>query len=97
MSADDSFGFPGRDDALIDDPNGLDVWLPAFPGQDISYGAEVMLDMADVVTPETRSALMGSNLDPHMQLNAPIPEYPHFGYDSFPSTALSQLPPDEGL
>ncbi|KAL4919639.1 hypothetical protein BDW62DRAFT_216787 [Aspergillus aurantiobrunneus] len=53
--------FPGGEDALIGDPNGLDVWLPAFPGQDVSYGAEVMLDMRDVVTLETRSALMGSN------------------------------------
>ncbi|KAJ6145488.1 hypothetical protein N7470_009383 [Penicillium chermesinum] len=80
------------EDALID-PNDVDVWLPAFPGQDISYGADVMLDLNDVVTPETRSALMGSNLDPHMQLNAPIPEYPQFGNDSFDDVSFSALPP----
>lgn len=97
MPADNPLGFPGGEDALIDDPNDLDIWLPAFPGQDVSYGAEVMLDMRDVVTPETRSALMGSNLDPHMQLNAPIPEHPHFGYDSFTGSSFSQLPPDEGM
>ncbi|BCS30594.1 Zn(II)2Cys6 transcription factor [Aspergillus puulaauensis] len=96
-SVDNAPRFPGSEDALVDDPNGLDVWLPAFPGQDVSYGAEVMLDLRDVVTPETRSALMGSNLDPHMQLNAPIPQYPQFGYDSFGDASFSPLPPGEGM
>jgi len=83
--------------AMIDDPNDLDVWLPAFPGQDVSYGAEVMLDLRDVDTPETRSVLMGSNLDPHMQLNAPIPEYPQYGCDYFGDVSFSALTPGGGM
>ncbi|KAL2846447.1 fungal-specific transcription factor domain-containing protein [Aspergillus pseudoustus] len=92
MSADDSLGLPEGEDAAL-----MDAWLPAFPGQDVSYGADVMLDMTDVVTPETRSALMGSNLDPHMQLNALISDDLHFGYDPFADASFSQLPPDEGM
>lgn len=82
-------------EALLYDSDDFDLWLPAFPGQDVSYGAEVMLDMTNVVTPETRYELMGSNLDPNMQMSASIDS--HFGYDSFVDESLSQLLPNDGV
>ncbi|KAJ5698349.1 hypothetical protein N7462_000354 [Penicillium macrosclerotiorum] len=47
----------------------LDMWLPAFPGQDFSYGSGPMLDAQDILSPEARSTLMGSSLDPHIRLD----------------------------
>ncbi|RJE23615.1 hypothetical protein PHISCL_04071 [Aspergillus sclerotialis] len=66
---------PGRD-LVADDWRFLDDWLPAFPGQDISFGSEVMLDMPESLSLRTRSSLMGSNLYPHMQLNFTMPDDP---------------------
>ena len=57
----------------MDDPGSWNIWLPAFPAQDISYRPEVMLNVQDDLSPETRSALMGSNLDPQLQLNLSAP------------------------
>lgn len=72
----------GRD-LLAEDWRVLDDWLPAFPGQDISFGSEVMLDMPENLSPRTRSSLMGSNLYPHMQLNFTMPDDPTFDYTPF--------------
>ena len=58
--------FSPRRDLLAEDWRVLDDWLPAFPGQDISFGSEVVLDMPENLSPRTRSALMGSNLYPSM-------------------------------
>lgn len=46
-----------------------EVWLPAFPGQDVFHGSDSMFDFQEGMSPETRYMLMGSNLDPHMQLD----------------------------
>ncbi|KAJ5987742.1 hypothetical protein N7481_002952 [Penicillium waksmanii] len=69
-----------------------DLWLPAFPAQDISYGPEVMLDVQDTLSPQTRSTLMGSNLDPQLRLNISIPAEHTMGYGPFPNSLLGQLP-----
>ena len=48
-------------------------WLPAFPGQDVSLGTESLFDCeAGLLSPDTRCALMGSNLDPHLSLDYPV-------------------------
>ncbi|CAI7567820.1 unnamed protein product [Penicillium pancosmium] len=65
-----------------------DLWLPAFPAQDISYGPEVMLDVQDALSPQTRSALMGSNLDPQFRLNLSIPGEQTMGSNHFPVSFL---------
>lgn len=65
-----------------------DLWLPAFPAQDISYGPEVMLDVQDALSPQTRSALMGSNLDPQLRLNLSIPGEQTMGSNHFPASFL---------
>ena len=49
-------------------------WLPAFPGQDISLGTGSLFDCEAGLSPDTRYALMGSNLDPHLSLHYPLPE-----------------------
>ncbi|KAL4889337.1 fungal-specific transcription factor domain-containing protein [Aspergillus ambiguus] len=67
-----------------------DTWLPAFLAQDISYGPEVMLDVQDGLSPQTRSALMGSNLDPQLRLNLSVPDTVSYG--PFHNTLLGQLP-----
>lgn len=67
----------------IDDPGSWNIWLPAFPAQDISYGPEVMLNVQDDLSPETRSALMGSNLDPQLQLNVSAPGGSTWSYSPF--------------
>ncbi|KAL2863972.1 Zn(II)2Cys6 transcription factor [Aspergillus lucknowensis] len=63
---------------LISQPNlgtsEWDSWLPAFPGQEVFYGAESMLDVQAGLSPDARSALMGSNLDPHVRLDFSISE-----------------------
>jgi hypothetical protein len=68
-----------------------DLWLPAFPAQDFSYGPEVMLDVQDALSPQTRSALMGSNLDPQLRLNLSTSGEHNTGYNPFPSSLLGQL------
>jgi hypothetical protein len=73
-----------------------DIWLPAFPAQDISYGSEVMLDVQHALSPQTRSALMGSNLDPHLRLNLSAPGEHTVGYSPLSNSFLSQLPEDPG-
>lgn len=47
-------------------------WLPAFPGQDVSLGTESLFDCEAGLSPDTRCALMGSNLDPHLSLDYPL-------------------------
>ncbi|KAL5363250.1 fungal-specific transcription factor domain-containing protein [Aspergillus floccosus] len=85
---------PGRD-LLAEDWRVLDDWLPAFPGQDISFGSEVMLDMPENLSPRTRSALMGSNLYPHMQLNFTMPDDPTFDYTPFSGASSGPQPCDD--
>ncbi|GAB1196512.1 hypothetical protein APSETT444_005784 [Aspergillus pseudonomiae] len=72
--------------AVVDE----DIWLPAFLAQDISYGPEVMLDVQDGLSPETRSALMGSNLDPQLRLNLSAPDST-MSYGPFPDALIDQL------
>ncbi|KAL4966420.1 Zn(II)2Cys6 transcription factor [Aspergillus stella-maris] len=50
-----------------------ETWLPAFPGQEVFYGSESMLDGQAGLSPDARSALMGSNLDAHMRLELSLP------------------------
>lgn len=69
-----------------------DLWLLAFPAQDISYGPEVMLDVQDALSPHMRSALMGSNLDPQLRLNLSVSGEHTMSYSPFPSSLLDQLP-----
>ena len=71
---------------VMDEPRGWDLWLPAFPAQDISYGSEVMLDVQDSLSPRTRAALMGSNLDAQLQLNLPVPGDSTWNYSPFSNT-----------
>ncbi|KAL5334618.1 fungal-specific transcription factor domain-containing protein [Aspergillus crustosus] len=47
-------------------------WLPAFPGQEVFYGSESLLDVHAGLSPDARSALMGANLDPHVRLDFDI-------------------------
>ncbi|KAJ5604873.1 hypothetical protein N7510_010027 [Penicillium lagena] len=47
-------------------------WLPAFPDQGFCYGSELNLHIQENLTPETRSALLQSSLDPHLQLDLSI-------------------------
>ncbi|CAL5869493.1 uncharacterized protein PFLUO_LOCUS3723 [Penicillium psychrofluorescens] len=54
-------------------------WLPAFPDQGFCYGSELNLHIEESLTPETRSALLQSSLDPHLQLDLPI-QYGAFEY-----------------
>lgn len=82
---------PGRD-LLAGDWRVLDDWLPAFPGQDISFGSEVMLDMPRNLSPRTRSSLMGSNLYPHMQLNFTMPDDLTFDYTPFSGASSGPQP-----
>lgn len=69
-----------------------DLWLPAFPAQDISYGPEVMLDVQEALSPQTRSALMGSNLDPQLRLDLSVPDSTIPDYSLFSSTLLDEMP-----
>ena len=50
-----------------------------------------MLDVQDGLSPQTRSALMGSNLDPQLRLNLSLPD-PTMGYSPFPNNLLGRLP-----
>ncbi|OGM46861.1 hypothetical protein ABOM_005033 [Aspergillus bombycis] len=85
-SASTAYEWGAHMSAVVDE----DLWLPAFLAQDISYGPEVMLDVQDGLSPETRSALMGSNLDPQLRLNLSAPDST-MSYSPFPDTLLDQL------
>lgn len=69
-----------------------DLWLPAFPAQDTSYGPEVMLDVQEALSPQTRSALMGSNLDPQLRLDLSMPDSTMACYGLFSDTLLGEVP-----
>ncbi|KAL4869009.1 hypothetical protein BDV12DRAFT_185565 [Aspergillus spectabilis] len=66
-----------NEQALLQRPDSLaeatlepwESWLPAFPGQEVLYGSESLLDVQAGLSPDARSALMGANLDPHVRLD----------------------------
>jgi hypothetical protein len=52
--------------------------LPTFPGQNLNMGLDYPFN-AEITDPETRAALMGLNLDPHLTLNHGNDEWDYDG------------------
>lgn len=63
---------PPEREYSLEETNMWASWLPAFPGQDVSLGTESLFDCEAGLSPDTRCALMGSNLDPHLSLDYPL-------------------------
>jgi hypothetical protein len=51
-----------------------------------------MLDVQEALSPQTRSALMGSNLDPQLRLDLSMPDSTMAGYGLFSDTLLGEMP-----
>ncbi|RAO66208.1 uncharacterized protein BHQ10_002220 [Talaromyces amestolkiae] len=71
-------GIPSIDSSAINQHAGqtnelwsLEPWLPAFPGQDTSQGAKIMLDLHDMPSIEA-PMFIGSNLDSYMRLDTSL-------------------------
>lgn len=55
--------------SLVKEPSFGDEYLPAFPQQSFPVGSEHSFGSDGMVDPQTRTALMGFNLDPHPRLH----------------------------
>jgi hypothetical protein len=72
----------------------LEPWLPAFPGQETSQGAEIMLGLHDMPSLEA-PMLVGSSLDSYMRLDPSLtydidPNYGPYPNDDFIVNPMNQ-------